>query len=235
MLTTEFPILDRWTGVVRLVAEITCAADTPQSARLGQAVWWARRRGIDLTAVSLRGADLSGARLRSTALREVDLGRAILRGADLSDADLREADLRGADLDKADLCGAVLRGAALCDTDLRGADLYGADLSGADLSRAVLGPVPVVPAIDARILAAIEAGGGLETSAWHTCDTTHCRAGWAIRLAGPAGEALEETLGAAVAGTLIYAASRPGMPIPDFYAGNADALADLRISAKRQG
>jgi hypothetical protein len=234
MPMTSFCLLDRWTSTVRIVAEIDGAADTPRAAQLGQAVWWAWRRGLDLGELNLRGADLGGARLRGRGLREVDLRDASLRGADLRDVDLRDADLSGADLAEADLSGAVLRGATLCGTDLRRVDLYGADLSGADLSWAVLGSIPVVPALDARILAAIEAGGGLETAAWHTCETTHCRAGWAIRLAGAAGEALEEALGAAVAGTFIYAASRPGLPIPDFYASNADALADLRMSATRQ-
>jgi len=234
MTMTSFSLLDRWTSTVRILAEIDCSDDTPHAARLGQAVWWAWRRGLDLSGLQLGGADLGGARLRGRGLREVDLQQAILRGADLRDTDLRDADLSGADLAGADLSGAILRGAVLRDTDLRAVDLYGADLSGADLSRSVLGEVPVVPAIDARILQAIDTGGRLETAAWHTCETTHCRAGWAIKLAGPAGEALEEALGAAIAGTLIYAASRPGVPIPDFYASNSDALADLARAATRQ-
>jgi uncharacterized protein YjbI with pentapeptide repeats len=234
MPMTSFCLLDRWTPMVRIVAEIDCAHDAPHAARLGQAVGWAWRRGLDLSGLNLGGADLSGARLRGRGLREVDLRAAILRGADLRDTDLRDADLSGADLAEADLGGAVLRGAALRDTDLSRADLYGADLSGADLSRAVLGSIPVVPAIDARILAAIAAGGRLETAAWHTSETTHCRAGWAIKLAGAAGEALEQALGAAIAGTFIYAASRPGLAIPDSYASTADALADLSLSAARQ-
>jgi hypothetical protein len=234
MPMTSFSLLDRWTPTVRILAEIDCSDDTPHAARLGQAVWWAWRRGLDLSGLKLSGADLSGAKLRGRGLREVDLRQAVLCGADLSDTDLRDADLSGADLAEADLSGAVLRGALLLDTDLRSVDLYGSDLSGADLSRAALGDVPVVPAIDAAILARIEAGGRLEMSAWHTCETTHCRAGWAIALAGWPGEALEDALGAAIAGTFIYAASRPGVPIPDFYASNSDALADLRVAAARQ-
>ena len=68
-------------------------------------------------------------------------------------------------------------------------------------------------------------------SDWHTCKTTHCRAGWAVTLAGEAGATLEAKVGPAVAGTLIYAASRPGKPIPDFYCGDEAAMADLRASA----
>ena len=111
------------------------------------------------------------------------------------------------------------------------AALTGADLRGADLSRAVLSGVPIVPHIDAAILAAIEAGGTLDMGDWHTCETTHCRAGWAITLAGEAGAKLETQFGPAAAGALIYAASRPGKLIPDFCATDEDALADLRACA----
>ena len=37
-------------------------------------------------------------------------------------------------------------------------------------------------------LKAIEDGGKLDMSTWHRCGTTHCRAGWAITLAGAAGD-----------------------------------------------
>lgn len=235
MPVTRFPLLDRWTQTVRLVAEIDCPAEASYAASLGRAVAWASRRGHDLSGLNLCSADLGGASLTGSNLREVDLRHAILRGADLRDADLRNADVSGADLAEADLSGSILRGVSMCDTDLRLANLYGADLSGADLSRAVLGNIPVVPAIDAQIVAAIEAGGRLETAAWHTSETTHCRAGWAIKLAGPAGEALEDGLGAAIAGSFIYAASRPGVPIPDFYASNSEVLADLQAAAIRLG
>jgi hypothetical protein len=92
-------------------------------------------------------------------------------------------------------------------------------------------PIPTVDDIDRRILAAIEAGGTLDMCAWHTCGTTHCRAGWAIHLAGDAGYELEKAVGPSAAGALIYAASRPGMAVPDFYASSEDALRDIRERA----
>lgn len=118
--------------------------------------------------------------------------------------------------------------------NLRGADLRrlldlsDADLSGADL-RGVMLPdnVPVIPNIDAAILAAIQAGGKLDRALWHKCETTHCRAGWAITLAGKAGKTLEGRVGSCVAGGLIYAASRPDKPVPNFYATNAAAMVDI--------
>ena len=90
---------------------------------------------------------------------------------------------------------------------------------------------PVVENIDAAILAAVEAGGRLEMSDWHTCETTHCRAGWAITLAGLPGKILEERYGPGVAGALIYASSRPGRRVPNFVTSNDEAMADLRACA----
>jgi hypothetical protein len=92
--------------------------------------------------------------------------------------------------------------------------------------------VPVIPNIDAAILAAVRTPGNcLDMVSWHTCATAHCRAGWAIELAGDAGRKLEEAVGAAAAGILIYAASRPEKPIPNFYCTDEEALADLELSA----
>ena len=88
-----------------------------------------------------------------------------------------------------------------------------------------------MPHLDAAILAAIEAGGQLDMRAWHTCATAHCRAGWAVTLAGARGTALEDAIGSAAAGALIYAASRPHLPVPNFYASIDEALADLRAGA----
>ncbi len=93
-------------------------------------------------------------------------------------------------------------------------------------------PVPIVPEIDSAILAALESGGRLEMYSYHQCETTHCRAGWAVTLAGDAGKALEMECGSWLAGALIYQASRPGQRIPDFYAKDQDALADIRECAK---
>lgn len=68
-------------------------------------------------------------------------------------------------------------------------------------------------------------------SMWHTCQTTHCRAGWAITLAGDAGRVLEWAIGASAAGALIYARSYPELPVPNFHASNTDAMADIESRA----
>jgi hypothetical protein len=99
----------------------------------------------------------------------------------------------------------------------------------------------IVPNIDAAILAALESekSRGLDMSGWHGddcnetnwCETTHCRAGFAICLAGKAGFDLERKFGAETAGRMIYAVSRTDKPLPDFFADDETALEDIRASA----
>ena len=133
---------------------------------------------------------------------------------------------------RANLTGANLTRANLTDADLTGADLTGANLTRANLTGAKGITAPVIPHIDAAILQAIDAGGKLNMGDWHSCETTHCRAGWAIHLAGLPGKMLEDRVGPGAAGSLIYAASRPGKPIPNFYDRTEDAMADILAGAK---
>ena len=190
-------------------------------------------RHADLCGADLRGADLSGANLRGADLRGADLCGADLRGADLSGANLKGAYLTVANLTVANLTDAYLYDADLARANLTGARLTGANLTGAYLEDAVLpAGVPVIPNIDAAILAAIDAGGELEMGSWHSCETTHCRAGWAIILAGDAGRTLEVRAGPDAAGALIYAASG-SHPTPNWFANNEDAMRDLRERAAR--
>jgi hypothetical protein len=69
-------------------------------------------------------------------------------------------------------------------------------------------------------------------SQWHTCETTHCRAGWAITLAGPDGKELEKKYGPRIAGAMIYRASTGRAP--HFFASDKDALEDIRQCAAEQ-
>ena len=71
-------------------------------------------------------------------------------------------------------------------------------------------------------------------NAWHTCDTTHCRAGWVVHLAGDAGYALERFYNTTLAAQLIYRES--GSPINPcrFYDSNEDALADIKRMAGQE-
>jgi len=94
--------------------------------------------------------------------------------------------------------------------------------------------VPIIRHIDARILALVKTpGNALDMPHWHACETTHCRGGWAIALAGADGPRLEEGYGPDIAARLIYTASRPGMDVPDFYCENDEALLDIEECAAR--
>ena len=203
---------------------------------------------IDLSGLNLCGATLiraimHGANLVETSLVGVRLRQAELIGANLQFANLNyaictRADFSGADLSCAELCciklrSANLRGANLWRANLGGADLLDADLRGATLPAGV----PVIENIDARIAEAVgENGEHLYMDEWHLntpCGTSHCRAGWAITLAGDKGSILERLYGPEVAGTLIYAASRPDKKHPDFFINNKAALASIKEDASQ--
>ena len=129
---------------------------------------------------------------------------------------------------------AYLADANLADANLARANLARANLAGANLAGAKWGDLsafPLIENLDAKILAAIEAGGELNMRDWHTCDTTHCRAGWAIHLAGDAGRVMERLLGPSIAGAYLY--QRSTGRVPNFYATNDEALADMREQAAK--
>ena len=190
-----------------------------------------RRANLD-DAILVR-ANLDCANLAGAILVRANLDHANLDGANLDHANLDYANLAHANLAHANLAYANLYHANLDHANLEGANLDRVSFTGASLNGATLPDgVPVIGDIDAAILAAIgEDASGLEMKDWH-CGTTHCRAGWPVKLAGEAGAKLERRFGTGAAGALIYAASRPGMPVPNFFATNADALADLRKCAE---
>ena len=218
-----------WTGdAPSLACAVMTAIQEKKSLRL------ANLSGSDLSDCNLRGSDLRGSNLRGSNLRGSDLRGCNLSGSDLRDCNLRGSDLRGSDLSGSDLRDCNLRGSDLSGCNLSGCNLSGSDLRGSDLRGSDGKPleIPVVPNIDAAILAASTAEGCLlNMGNWHTCETAHCRAGWAIHLAGEKGHALESLVGSCAAGALIYAASRPGQRVPDFFADNENAMADMRKCA----
>lgn len=97
------------------------------------------------------------------------------------------------------------------------------------LPAGLVAQAPLVEDLDWKILDAIERGGKLNMCTWHTCTTTHCRAGWAICCAGEAGAELERKHGPEGAGALLYERSTGRRP--DFFASNEEALADIRRCA----
>ena len=93
-------------------------------------------------------------------------------------------------------------------------------------------PIPVIENIHQRVFDAVNNPGALNMNEWHTCNTTHCRAGWVVHLAGEAGYALERFHNTALAAQLIYRES--GHPINPgrFYDTNEDAMADMKRLAE---
>jgi predicted metal-dependent hydrolase len=87
-------------------------------------------------------------------------------------------------------------------------------------------PIPKIPNIHAAVLAAASAPDALDMAHWHTCETTHCRAGWVVHLAGDAGYALEKQYGTKVTALMIYHASEPRIYIDGvrFHDPDTDAL-----------
>jgi len=87
----------------------------------------------------------------------------------------------------------------------------------------------VIPQIHATVLAASSAPNGLDMKNWHTCETTHCRAGWVVTLAGEAGRKLEAETSTLFAAMQIYKASSPIRVFPPrFFETKAQAMADMQ-------
>ena len=123
---------------------------------------------------------------------------------------------------------AVAAGVSLLYANLSYADLRGANLRGANLSDS-----PKIENIHQTVFDAASQPGALDMSDWHTCDTTHCRAGWVTHLAGKAGAALEKRMGPSAAATLIYMSSDPKLEkIPDFQSDNETAMEDMKRLAE---
>jgi uncharacterized protein YjbI with pentapeptide repeats len=192
----------------------------------------------------LSGSRLIGSRFTQGSLREADLRRVIANKVDFSQTDLslanleygsfegssfNDAILTGANITGAYFNGATFKGAVLRGLDLASANFSGAIIEGAFISQEDFTDTPVIPNIHKAIYKAASVEGALDMRTWHSCETTHCRAGWAITLAGTAGAALEEKIGTAAAATLIYLASDPELKrIPDFHASDEDAMADMK-------
>jgi len=89
--------------------------------------------------------------------------------------------------------------------------------------------IPVIENIHTKVFEACSNPNALDMGNWHTCETTHCRAGWVVTLAGEAGKKLEAFHNTALAASLIYKASSP-LPVtmPRFYETVPQAMADMK-------
>jgi hypothetical protein len=95
--------------------------------------------------------------------------------------------------------------------------------------------VPIVPNLHQKVYRAAKKKGALEMADWHWCETTHCRAGWVVHLAGQQGYDLERRVTASLAAQMIYEAST-GKPVHEnaFYVGNSEALRSMRNAAETE-
>jgi hypothetical protein len=125
--------------------------------------------------------------------------------------------------------GSTVRGSTVIGSTVRGSTVIDGKILVADV---LVDPttLPAVADLDRKIAEAVAIPGALDMSGWH-CGSSHCRAGWAIHLAGAAGYALEKQYGSEVAGILIYLASTGRTRGPDFFASHDEALADIRRCA----
>ena len=94
--------------------------------------------------------------------------------------------------------------------------------------------MPAIENIHSKIYAAVTQPGALEMGHWHTCETTHCRGGWTVALAGEAGRKLESFFSTEMAAMLIYRESGYEINPGRFYDSNDAALADMKALAEAE-
>lgn len=135
------------------------------------------------------------------------------------------ANLRGVDLRGFDLIYANLSHANLSYVDLSYANLRGSDLIGVDLTNTVLPDslsLTKDPNLKSKILEEVNKKDcDLDMDDWHTCETTHCIAGWAVTL-HPDGKRLEEKSDTYLAGRLLLGLDHEESEI--FFSDNDEAM-----------
>jgi len=97
--------------------------------------------------------------------------------------------------------------------------------------------VPVIENIHQKVLEAVTStDDALNMETWHTCETTHCRAGWVVQLAGEEGKKLESQTSTLFAAQQIYYKSCPSINVNPtrFYESNEIALKDIERCAKEE-
>jgi hypothetical protein len=98
-----------------------------------------------------------------------------------------------------------------------------------------MGNYPVIDNIHQKVYEAAAQPDALNMGDWHTCDTTHCRAGWVVHLAGEGGKKLERQTSTLFAAMQIYKASSPIVVSPvRFYESNEIALSDMKRCAEEE-
>jgi hypothetical protein len=120
-------------------------------------------------------------------------------------------------------------GCADCSRCTDCADCYKAARDAGTLS------IPKIENIHSKVLAAASQKGALDMSDWHTCETTHCRAGWVTRLAGSEGRELEDRTSTLFAAMQIYKhSSTIRVPSARFFDSHAAAMKDMQRCAEEE-
>lgn len=105
--------------------------------------------------------------------------------------------------------------------------------SCSEKSDSKLPPVPVIADIHNAVLSAVTKDGcALDMSAWHACETSHCRAGWVVFLAGKEGKSLEDATSTLFAAMQIYQASGYEISPCRFFDSDEEAMADMKRLAE---
>jgi hypothetical protein len=94
--------------------------------------------------------------------------------------------------------------------------------------------VPVIENIHQKVYEAASQPKALDMSDWHTCETTHCRAGWVEVLAGEAGRELAKKTSTLFAAMQIYHKSSPDVKVSPtrFFESNEKAMEDMKRCAE---
>ena len=87
--------------------------------------------------------------------------------------------------------------------------------------------------LNQKVSSATDDDKSLEMETWHTCNTTHCWAGWIIHLAGDEGYKLAETTSDEFAAMMIFKESNGKSISPvNFYLSNEEAKTKIDELAK---
>lgn len=93
--------------------------------------------------------------------------------------------------------------------------------------------IPKIENIHTKVLEAVSQPDAFDMGIWHKCETTHCRAGWVVTLAGEEGKRLEKFHNTCLAAALIYRESSPHkVSAARFFEDNKTAMADIKRMAE---
>ena len=237
---------------VKIVGAIMDDSDLTDAILVGANFAGANFKGAWLVDVNFFGANMAGANFTDAVADRVDFTEALLARANFTNAILASANF-----DCADLRGANFTGANVYNANFDGADITGATGLPAAIVAAAWRPpydkrtpeekalqleeavaalegrwiklpfTPIVKWLDQEVLEKInKKARGLSLFIWEG-GSPQMRADLIVQLGGEDGRILKRHLGTEQAASLIYAASCPGMSIPDFQLPWGDAVRDI--------